>query len=515
MKKFVTAVILLSLILSLFPALVGAAEAPKLYLNGKQLASSEDPKIVGSSTLVPIRTVTEGLGYDVNWKSPNVTISNGDTIVVLTIGSKKAVVDDQEVSLDAPAMISNSVTLVPLRFIGEHFGLDVYWDAETRSVHMYSKLVDSPPQTGSGDTGTTNPGDGGDTPAAGNGSGSNSGSGTDAGTGNGTPPATTDVALLKSISYDGTGSIYLPYTGEMGSIKQEVLHNTERIVIDLPSMNFDPYFIPGFIPSSNGSKLGEILVDSHPTLKKIRYSYYSDKPSTVRVVLDLTAPTNYKVTNEDHVIRIDVLEQTGPAVDPPVTPPDTTPVTPPVTNPPTTGKVYKVVLDAGHGGKDPGALSVNGHKEKEYNLAITLKVKALLDKETKIKPYLTRSDDTFFELADRASIANKLPADLFISFHANMATSATVTGSETYYWRSDSLALAKVMHKHLVAGTGLKDRSVRTGNFHVIRETTMPAVLLEAGYLSNSGDSSVLFNSANQDKIAKEIVAGIKEYLKL
>jgi N-acetylmuramoyl-L-alanine amidase len=199
------------------------------------------------------------------------------------------------------------------------------------------------------------------------------------------------------------------------------------------------------------------------------------------------------------------LDQTGPAVDP-STPPDTTP--------PAKG-VFQVVLDAGHGGKDPGALSVNGRKEKEYNLAITLKVKVLLDKEPKIKPFLTRSDDTFVELADRANYANKLPADLFVSFHANMATSATASGSETHYWRSDSLALAKVMHKHLVAGTGLKDRGVRTGNFHVIRETTMPAVLLEAGYLSSSIDSSVLFNDAKQDKIASEIVAGIKEYLKI
>ena len=96
-----------------------------------------------------------------------------------------------------------------------------------------------------------------------------------------------------------------------------------------------------------------------------------------------------------------------------------------------------------------------------------------------------------------------------------MATTATASGSETYYWRSDSLAFAKVMHKHLIAGTGLNDRGVRTGNYHVIRETTMPAILLEAGYLSNSGDSAVLYNSAKQDKIAQEIVAGIEEYLKI
>ncbi|SFI30415.1 N-acetylmuramoyl-L-alanine amidase [Paenibacillus sp. UNC496MF] len=497
MKKIVTAVLLLSFLITLFPVLAGAAEAPKLYLNGKQLSSSAEPKNVNSRIFVPIRTVTEGLGYDVDWKSPNATISNGSTLVVLTIGSKTAVVNDREVALDAPAMISSNLTYVPLRFVGEQFGLDVYWDAETRSVHMYSKLVDTPPPADPDGGGNSAPGDGTD------GSGQ---PGTDPGTGGGTTiPSTDEKALLKSITYDGLGSIYLPYEGDFDGVKTQVLHNTERIVVDLPYMNFDPYFTPGFLPSTNGTKLGELLIDSHPTLQKVRYSYYSDKPSTIRVVLDLSAPTNFKVTNEDHVVRIDVLEQTGPAVDPPVTPPGNTP----------DKGVFKVVLDAGHGGKDPGASSVNGRKEKEYNLAVTLKVKALLDQEPKIKPYLTRSDDTFVELADRANYANKLPADVFVSFHANMATSGTASGSETYYWRSDSLALAKVMHKHLVAGTGLKDRGVRTGNYHVIRETTMPAVLLEAGYLSNSTDSAVLYNSAKQDQIAKEIVAGIKEYLKI
>ncbi|MBM7563480.1 N-acetylmuramoyl-L-alanine amidase [Paenibacillus sacheonensis] len=495
MKKFVTAVMLLSFLITLFPALVGAAEAPKLYLNGKQLSSSAEPKNVNSRIFVPIRTVTEGLGYDVEWKSPNVTISNGETMAVLTIGSKKAVVNDQEITLDAPAMISKNMTYVPLRFVGEQFGLDVDWDADTRSVHMYAKLVDNPPQSGSDGGESTDPGEGSGDP----------GSGTEEpGTGGGTTDPSNDTALLNSIVYDGIGSIYMPYAGDFGNVTTQVLHNPERIVVDLPSMNFDPYFLPGFLPAANGTKLGEILVDSNPTLQKIRYSYYSDKPSTVRVVLDMAAPTNFKITNEDHVVRIDVLEQTGPIVPPPVNPPTT----------PDKGE-FKVVLDAGHGGKDPGASSVNGRKEKEFNLAITLKVKALLDKETKIKAYLTRSDDTFVELADRANFANKLPADIFVSFHANIASSATVSGSETYYWRSDSLALAKVMHKHLVAGTGLSDRGVRTGNFHVIRETKMPAVLLETGYLSNNGDSLMLYNAAKQDKLALEIVAGIKEYLKL
>ncbi|MBP3961085.1 N-acetylmuramoyl-L-alanine amidase [Paenibacillus lignilyticus] len=484
MKKFVSAVLLLSLLISMFPSLVGAAEAPKLYLNGKQLQSAAEPRIVGDSTLVPIRTVTEGLGFDVAWEKPNVTISNGETNMVLTIGGKNAIVNDREVSLDAPALNTDGSTMVPLRFVSEQFGLSVYWDKLSRSVHLFQQTVVTPPVVDP-PTETPDPG-------------------TDPGNGEGPvvdPPPTDSSASLKSIEYNGLGSIYLSYEGDFKDVKTEVLHNPERVVIDLPYMNFNSAFTPAFTQLNSATKLGEILIDSHPTLQKVRYSYYSDKPDTVRIVLDLLAPTNVQTVEEDQAIRIDVLEQTGP---PPVTPP----VTP-------GDKVYKVVLDAGHGAKDPGALSVNGRQEKEYNLAITLKVKALLDRETKIKPYLTRSNDTFVELDDRAAFANNLKADLFISFHANKTESATVTGSETYYSRGDSIALAKILHKYLVIGTGFKDRGVRQADFRVIKKTTMPAVLLEAGYLSNSGDSSVLFNDAKQNKIAAEIVAGIKEYLKL
>ncbi|RAP78151.1 N-acetylmuramoyl-L-alanine amidase [Paenibacillus montanisoli] len=469
MKKFVSAVMLLSLLISMFPSIVGAAVAPKLYLNGTLLQSAAEPRIVGSSTLVPIRTVTEGLGFDVAWEKPHVTISNGETNMVLTIGNKNAVVNDRVVPLDAPAIITSGSTMVPLRFVSEQFGVSVYWDKTTRSVYLNKPIPDAPPAE------TPDSGNGGESPAI-------------------------SSASLNSIEYNGLGSIYLSFEGDFKDLKTEVLHNPERVVIDLPYMKFNAEsFTPGFTDANSAAKLGEIMIDSHPTLKKIRYSYYSDKPDTVRVVLDLLAPTNVQTAKEDQSIRIDVLEQTGPA---PVVPPPQP-------------KVYKVVLDAGHGGKDPGALAVNGRREKEYNLAITLKVKALLDNEPRIKAYLTRSDDTFVELDDRVAFANNLGADLFLSFHANKATSATVSGAETYYYRGDSIAFANVIHKHLIAGTGFRDRGVRQADFRVIKYTTMPAVLLEAGYLSNSGDTATLFSAAKQSKIAAEIVAGIKAYLKL
>lgn len=146
-------------------------------------------------------------------------------------------------------------------------------------------------------------------------------------------------------------------------------------------------------------------------------------------------------------------------------------------------------------------------------MAMALKVGKILEQDSNFEVVLTRSDDTFLELKERAKIANDLKADVFVSIHANSAGSSAATGSETYYQREASKTLANVMHKHLVQATGLKDRGVRYGNFHVIRETKMPAVLLEVGYLSNKNDEAALFSESFQQRVAQGIADGIKEYL--
>ncbi|MNJ59194.1 Sporulation-specific N-acetylmuramoyl-L-alanine amidase [compost metagenome] len=135
-------------------------------------------------------------------------------------------------------------------------------------------------------------------------------------------------------------------------------------------------------------------------------------------------------------------------------------------------------------------------------------------KESKIDLVLTRDSDTYPTLQERAKLANDLNADIFISIHAN-AGSATATGVETYYTRSESLSLANVMHKHLVSSSGLTDRKVRTKNLHVTRETKMPAVLLEFGYLSNKSDDALLATEEFRNRVAEGVAQGIKEYLGL
>ncbi|MFF3923091.1 N-acetylmuramoyl-L-alanine amidase [Paenibacillus lactis] len=171
----------------------------------------------------------------------------------------------------------------------------------------------------------------------------------------------------------------------------------------------------------------------------------------------------------------------------------------------------KIALDAGHGGKDPGALGPSNTKEKDFALTMVQKVEQRLKKNKKVSTILTRDNDTFLELSERVNIAKKKKVDIFVSIHANSSNNVA-SGTETYYTREDSRALADIMHKHLVEATGLRDRKVKRESLQVTRETNMPAVLLEVGFINHPEDEKKLFDSSFQDRVADAIVAGIYEY---
>ena len=180
-----------------------------------------------------------------------------------------------------------------------------------------------------------------------------------------------------------------------------------------------------------------------------------------------------------------------------------------------TKSVYKIVLDPGHGGEDVGAIGASGLYEKDFTLNQTLKVMKLLEEDERIEVYLTRDDDHYISQKSRyrSTFANDLKADLFVSIHGNAFTDNKATGTETFYYRRKSRSLARVIHKHLVEATGFDDREVQKENFYVIKDTKMPAVLLEIGFLSNREEESLMFTEQFQEQVAEAIVAGIEEYL--
>ena len=173
-----------------------------------------------------------------------------------------------------------------------------------------------------------------------------------------------------------------------------------------------------------------------------------------------------------------------------------------------------IVVDAGHGAKDPGAVS-GGAKEKDINLIISEKLSARLIQEG-YSVTTTRNTDVFIELADRSNVANNIDADLFISIHHNAASNSSANGIETLYYPSDdNKSIAIIMHEEMLKASGAKDRKIITrSDLSVLRRTLMPATLLELGYMTNSTELANLQDDAYQNAMVEGIVKAVNRYFK-
>lgn len=174
-----------------------------------------------------------------------------------------------------------------------------------------------------------------------------------------------------------------------------------------------------------------------------------------------------------------------------------------------------VVIDAGHGGNDPGALGVN-HKANEKD--VTLEVSRFLQRyleNDQIQVAMTRSEDLEVLLQPRVDVANLRNADIFVSIHCNSMPpgNTDVRGIESYYTTPESKELADTLQGYLVKELGAQDRRVRKRGLYVTRKTTMPSVLLEIGFLSSPEEEALLANPAYQRQVAKAIRDGIYDYL--
>lgn len=172
----------------------------------------------------------------------------------------------------------------------------------------------------------------------------------------------------------------------------------------------------------------------------------------------------------------------------------------------------RVVIDAGHGGKDMGANRA-GLNEKDLNLSVALKLKQSLEARG-VKVYMTRSSDVFLPLPQITQISNDIHPDLFVSVHTNSSTNPGITGLETYYYTPQSASLAQRVHNRMVNSVSSPDRGVRKAMFYVIHHTQIPAILCEMGYISNSTERSDLFTEARKQSTADAIADGVVDYLR-
>lgn len=182
----------------------------------------------------------------------------------------------------------------------------------------------------------------------------------------------------------------------------------------------------------------------------------------------------------------------------------------------------KIVIDPGHGGDDFGTQTLikPTYKEKNLNLATAKMLQDYL-RQLGYEVLMTRNKDFFISLEKRSQFANAQKSDLFVSVHYNSAPSSKAEGIEIFYYWGDknkervqaSKNLAETVLKHIIGTTKAKSRGIKNGNLAVLRKTTMPAILIEGGFLTNEEELTKLKNSAYLKAIAWGAAQGIHAYL--
>ncbi|MFG6148413.1 SH3 domain-containing protein [Halobacillus sp. B23F22_1] len=173
-----------------------------------------------------------------------------------------------------------------------------------------------------------------------------------------------------------------------------------------------------------------------------------------------------------------------------------------------------IVVDAGHGGFDPGAIGRSGTYEKTLTLQTAQKLKATLERNG-ADVVMTRANDSYLSLSARTALSNASKGDAFISVHYNsVPQSIKATGINTYFYSSNTRKLASNVQSGVTQATGLRDRGIRQGNFHVIRANNKPSIMVELGFISDADEEKVVKSSNYQSKASQGITNGLIQYFK-
>ncbi|MBA4534875.1 N-acetylmuramoyl-L-alanine amidase family protein [Brevibacillus halotolerans] len=553
MKKFVLGLVALSSFIWMAPQAIDAAGQStqgniQLRIEGRSVNAEVPPLISNGRTLVPVRVIAEGLGAKIDWNQQErkAKITKDNREVILQLSSKKAYINGKAQTLEATPELINNRMLLPLRFVGEALGATVGWDNDSRTV-----IVNQPVQTQI---------NGQSLPATekvyhwedkvllpvktiADRLGVSQDELTAKASLKKVIDSTTVISLQDITDSIGTdvaewdekrNEVVITRMNRLTDIEPQdesvqiqtrykvsptvsVLQNPYRIVMDFPEMelsnkmrdeenkeividqrkessssdystsNMDsPEKLELSDGASNDASISAVSQQTQPLIRSIRYSQYQDNPKTVRVVVELNRSSKYQLVSTNDGVKLQLQAK-----------------------PQKTG--YLIVVDAGHGGHDVGAKGTVGNYEKDFTLSVANRLVEYLKQHKEFQVIATRSTDTYLTLKERTDIANEIDADVFISVHANSFNPET-RGTETYYYNQNSLDLARVVHKHLLAATQFPDRKVKQNNFYVVKNTKMPAVLTETGFLTNQIENTQLMSPQFQDKVAKSLADAIFEY---
>lgn len=489
------------LILSAAMAVTCSAATCKVTIDGKAIAIDAEPMMKNNRVLVPVATIVDDLGGESDWDGDKkeVTLICNSTTVKLTIGSTQATVNGASKTMDvAPCIVTvnedgGGRTMVPLRFVGESFGYDVSWDDSSRIAKINTKGSEPTAPTSDINISNINVNQG-------------QSYGTDA------SKTYTIINITADRSLQALG------------LKGEWLADPYRYYIDFSSTVIDSS-IPVVFTPVYGANYDKSYVSSVRTGAPLA--------STARIVVDMKSKVTPEVSySADGCVMTIAFPDTysGSVVtDPttPVTPPepganDTETVqgtlkrdTPAGYNPFADGKLV-VCIDPGHGNTTGGKRSPDSSlMEYEFNRDVAYRLKALLEANG-IETVMTVGKDQTGDpaLKERVATANNAGnVDLFVSIHANAYGNGwnSANGWEVYAYKGGGVSelAAKAVEAATMAAVLIKDRGVKTANFYVIKNTEMPAILIEHGFYTNQAECQKLKDSSFRDQLAQADATGI------
>lgn len=437
------------------PVAAATHDDVNLVINNKQVAADVMPIIQNDRTLVPARAVFETLGGKVEWDQSNymVTVKCDNDVIILKINNKVATVNGIDKTLDVPATIVQGRTMIPVRFVAEELGFVVGWIDSTRTVTIASPEKPEEPPVITG--------------------------------------CVTEVLAEKGSSNKENTIVTVQMSEPLkalDSYSTSMLASPDRFVVDVKNFMVD-------------SKISDLTFNQNDSpLTAVRISDY-DK-NTARIVCDLKEATTpvVSLSKDGKTLTISFRILTT------------------YFNPMEDGKLV-VVLDPGHGEATAGKRSPDGSlREYEFNRAVAYEMKNILEAEG-IEVILTVNNDSDPSLSERCEKANNSDADIFVSIHANAFGNGSewtsANGWEMYYFQGSVLGkqLAQAISDSNFPQIGIYNRGIKTtSNLYVIKNTYVPAVLIEHGFFTNEKEVELLKSDEWRDKVASYNAEGIIKF---